>query len=492
MSVFLSLPPKQIGTTAKDKGYQTLANKFLIPLIKNLPEKSSMIGDKNWNPSDKFWTIKVSAKNLKYITKDKTSPFTLINGKMGKGEVTYTVPDKKPIGIKFTTSNQSKTNTADQERGSAFIFGQSLNNNKKFKSWDDIVADKDTFPKLVKLFKGDVPFDWLISYYAQQKVLLDEVQPVRVSKFNRDGGFMDFFTKLISRKFKITKKDNWDPADIWIIHGDERQYINQIEQSMEGPHQTIGELNDILRGMFRRKEVMGVSLKKTGKVAYYEEVNLSGMIPDTKNYNYAVPMTDLIAMFNIEYPDASFTQDVKIKVDAVDDNKTFTFQIKANSSDARNGSNLKFEPTMKGASSARLGKAPVDDVCDILKEIKSTAVFKNRYQDYPGTVEEFKTHAKGEKYFESKVLPTLLVGKSKITTDISDINKAIENIKTSYLGKKDRGTNTRCKLMGLDFFYQISKLTDKQRNEFVTDMVYLAQKKSFAKRPDFGPFGKIF
>ena len=78
------------------------------------------------------------------------------------------------------------------------------------------------------------------------------------------------------------------------------------------------------------------------------------MIPDTKNYNYAVPMTDLIAMFNIEYPDASFTQDVKIKVDAVDDNKTFTFQIKANSSDAKNGSNLKFEPTMKGASSARL------------------------------------------------------------------------------------------------------------------------------------------
>ena len=492
MAVFLSLPPKQIGTTAKNKGYQVLSEKFLMPLIKDLPEKSSMIGDKNWNPSDKFWTIKVSAKNLKYITKDKKSPFTLINGKMGKGEAVYTVPDKKPIGIKFTTVNQSKTNTADQERGSSFIFGQSLNNNKKFKSWDDIVADKDTFPKLVRLFKGDVPFDWLISYYAQQKILLDEVQPVRVSKFNRDGGFMDFITKLISRKFKITKKDNWDPADIWIIHGDERQYINQIEQSMEGPHQTIGELNDILRGMFRRKEVMGVSLKKTGKVAYYEEVNLSGMIPDTKNYNYAVPMTDLIAMFNIEYPDASFTQDVKIKVDAVDDNKTFTFQIKANSSDARNGSNLKFEPTMKGASSARLGKAPVDDVCDILKEIKSTAVFKNRYQDYPGTIEEFKTHAKGEKYFESKVLPTLLRGSSKITTDISDVNNVINNIKTSYLGKKDRGTNTRCKLMGLDFFYQISKLTDKQRNEFVTDMVYLAQKKSFAKRPDFGPFGKIF
>ena len=79
MAVFLSLPPKEIGTTAKNKGYQVLSEKFLMPLIDDLPEKSSMIGDKNWNPSDKFWTIKVSAKNLRYITKDKKSPFTLIN-----------------------------------------------------------------------------------------------------------------------------------------------------------------------------------------------------------------------------------------------------------------------------------------------------------------------------------------------------------------------------------------------------------------------------
>ena len=46
--------------------------------------------------------------------------------------------------------------------------------------------------------------------------------------------------------------------------------------------------------------------------------------------------------------------------------------------------------------------------------------------------------------------------------------------------------------MGLDFFYQCSKLKDDDRREFITDMVYLAQKKAFGKRKDFGPFGKIF
>ena len=83
-------------------------------------------------------------------------------------------------------------------------------------------------------------------------------------------------------------------------------------------------------------------------------------------------------------------------------------------------------------------------------------------------------------------------GSSKITTDVSDIDTIISNIQESYNSSMDRTTNTRCKLMGLDFFYQVSKLKNNQRNEFVTDMVYLAQKKAFGKRKDFGPFGKIF
>ena len=499
MAVSLSLSPSEIGTRAKSKGYPLLASNFLEPLVENIPEKSSMIGDSNWNPNDKFWTIKVSQKNFKFIQKDKKSPFSFFKGGGTGKEIMYEVPvgrvangKSKPIGIKFTTKEFSTAKTAEQERGSAYIFRRVLNDNKKYKSWDDIVADKTTFTKLVKIFGGDVPFDWLISYFAQQKVLMNQVQPVRISEFNRDGGFMDFVSKLISKKFGIKKKDNWDPADIWIINGDQEMYIRQIKESMEGPHQTIGELNGILRTMFKKKQVMGISLKKTGKVAFYEEVNLDGLIPDTKSYNYDVPMTDLIAFFDIEAKTGMFTQDVKIKVDSIKDNKTFSFQIKANSSNSRTGSNLKFEPTMKGASSARLGKAPVDDVCEILKEIKSTADFENRYQNYPGTLNEFLKHTKGEKYFREKVLPKLVVGKHKITTDTSNIDTIIENIKESYNSDMDRTTNTRCKLMGLDFFYQISKLTDKQRNEFITDMVFLAQKKAFSKRPDFGPFGKIF
>ena len=122
-----------------------------------------------------------------------------------------------------------------------------------------------------------------------------------------------------------------------------------------------------------------------------------------------------------------------------------------------------------------MGKAPVEEVAEILKDIKKSATFVNKYQNYPKDEVAFETHPKkGETYFKDTVLPALLNGKDRITSDEYDIAQVIKNIKESFNGKKDMGTNTRCKLMGLDFFYQVSKLTDDQRNEFITDMVFLA------------------
>ena len=196
-------------------------------------------------------------------------------------------------------------------------------------------------------------------------------------------------------------------------------------------------------------------------------------------------MKALTANFKIPAGDDMFTQDVKISIDG--GGKTFVFQIKANSSDAKGGSNLKFEPTAKGSGTARLGKAPVDKVTKILKD-EFDRTFVNDYNKYPGYLNQFETHAKGEKYFRD-VLSDLL---PKITTDMKNVDDVINNIKASFGGTKDRGTNTRAKLMGLDFFYQIFKLDDDDRREFITDMIFLAQKKAFSKVDFFGPFGKIY
>ena len=100
---------------------------------------------------------------------------------------------------------------------------------------------------------------------------------------------------------------------------------------------------------------------------------------------------------------------------------------------------------------------------------------------------------KGVDYYERTVLPKLLTGGDKITSDPSTVDGAVKAIVSSYDPKtrSARNTNVRAKLMGLDFFYQVSKLNNEQRNEFITDMVFLAQKKASAKADYFGPFGKI-
>ena len=470
----------------------------IMDILKNAPmKKAGFIGDKNWDGGKKPWVIKVSDKNMSYIQKTKGK------GKATKGgkEMTYEFVSGKvsggkavPVSVRFRQSVKiapTPAGTAEQEKGSAYIFDRVVNKNIDYKSWEDIVADEEAYDSLVKIFNGDVPDSWLMSYYAQQKVLLKKVQPSKMSKFDHSGSnsFMDFITNLCLKNFNKQlglggKKDSWNPADIWIVNGSQAQ----IEKELETSTTTIHELNSVLRQMYHDKRVMGISLKKTGKVAYYEKVNLEkdGLIPDTKDYNYPSPMKAFTANFKIPAGDDMFTQDVKITIEG--GGKTFVFQIKANSSDAKGGSNLKFEPTAKGSGTARLGKAPVDKVTKILKD-DFNKTFVNDYKKYPGYLNEFTgNHSKGEKYFRD-VLSDLL---SKIDTDMRDVDDVINNIKESFGGTKDRGTNTRCKLMGLDFFYQCSKLKDDDRREFITDMIFLAQKKAFKKVDYFGPFGKIY
>jgi len=79
-----------------------------------------------------------------------------------------------------------------------------------------------------------------------------------------------------------------------------------------------------------------------------------------------------------------------------------------------------------------------------------------------------------------------------MVTDTKDIDLIINNIIESFYSPEDRTTNTRCKLMGLDFFWYMLQLGDDKMREFGTDMVYIAQKKRTRKNDKFGPFGKVY
>lgn len=116
--------------------------------------------------------------------------------------------------------------TEMQELGSAWIFRRALKDNIMYNSPNDIKKDKK-YSELVKLYPA-INDAWIANYFAQQKRILAEFANTKFTEFTRDGGFMDFITKLVAQKFRISKKDSWDPADIWCVQN-ESKVISQIK-----------------------------------------------------------------------------------------------------------------------------------------------------------------------------------------------------------------------------------------------------------------------
>ena len=112
------------------------------------------------------WIIKVNAKNYDWITKNYTG------GKFTGGKKLYTIMMDDDINIRWrkTKVTPSSPNTQMQELGSAWILERVINDNKTtFKSVQDIVDDKVTYEKLVQIFRGDVPEDWLFTFLLNKR-----------------------------------------------------------------------------------------------------------------------------------------------------------------------------------------------------------------------------------------------------------------------------------------------------------------------------------
>lgn len=479
MANWFSLFPKEILKHPKVSKNAKL-KKQLTNLFKQL-DNDQIIADRDWNGKEP-WMIKVNKDNQTIIK--KTKGWT--EGKSLEGGKQWRV-DADGIEISWRKSSKvevSKASTREQELGSAYIFKRALTENAGWDKWEDILKEKKTYKELQKIWGGDVDTEWLQSYFAQSEVMLKEFK-TKFKIYNRDGGFMDFISKAV-KKVGYSQKDTWNPADIWAIKTNSSAIEKEIENS-----QSIYEINNILRHAWNKKEIIGISLKKTKKKAHWEEVNIDGVLFDTsdKDYNFPCDASNFSCGFGIKSGKDNFTQDVRLTISgAGGSSQEFSFQIKANSPESKGGSNLKFEASMKGKGSARLGKAPVEQLAGLLADFKPKEKFVNDYKNsmYPANVDAFK---KDKKKWETKIKKLIAAG---MQTDISSIKDIMTNIQKSYISKTDRGTNTRCKLMGIQFFCSLLSLSKPKLREFVTDMVYICQKKATTKSDHYGPFGKIY
>lgn len=365
--------------------------------------------------------------------------------------------------------------TQKQELGSAWIFRRALKDNMKYNSWEDIMKD----PKFNELGgpKGIYPEftkEWIETFYLQQKKMLEEFSDSKFTEFNRDHGFMGFITNILKNKFHISKKDSWNPADIWCIRN-ESKIMTEMKKIMDkGGLDSLAELGAYLRTLFKERIVVGISLKKiSGKQAHYEEVNIDELnFPDLKDYCFDISEIKI----DLSLKGKTFaTTDTVIKLDALDGSKKvqYKFQIRATGSGF---TNLKWEPTLSSATAARLGKVPVDRAVDEMKRYGMN--FQNNHNIYPKTVAEF---------FQQKDKYVKMFNRvnKKADTKVSNSDKFLINMYEVFENNPQVATS---KLMQLTFLYEMLKLNNKNPDKLMTSFAFLAQKKGST----FGPFGKLY
>lgn len=440
-------------------------------------------------PKGNLITLKAKQSYIDNIIR-KYRTTKLVSGKIKDDSITLLVgPQKVKFEQTGTTTDASgkkipeATMTRMQELGSAWIFKRAIQDNVDFSSPAVIKKDKVTMDELERIWKtiggvNEVGDDWIDTFYKQNKTLLKKIGRPAFTEFNREGGFMDWVSKLVKDKYGVSKKDNWNPADIWLIRNEDR-WMKVIEDitSPNGRRgrrsQTLEELNAVFRTLFRQRQIFGISLKKvSGNEARYEEVNVrESFFQNIEAMTFSV---DKLQSFCGIKENGFQTQDTRMFV--VDGAKTYNFQIKANTSTKMSG--LKYEPTASGAGAARLGKATVELVVDLLKDNGFT--FKKSADDYPKTANEFLN--------KESVYKKMFADLIKANVDFGTVETA-DAVFDNFLyvfGTQPHVANS--KLQQLTFLHLVTSLSKDEMDEFGTDMVWLAMK---AGRR-YGPFAKLY
>jgi len=199
----------------------------------------------------------------------------------------------KPAGGVDPNAKKITINTAQQEQISALICSAVLSKTKKWKSFLEMYNAKAS--GLQKIHPGlkikGAPYekdDWWKHFVLQFENIetLTGLKKGHFEEFNRDGGFMDFISKLVTSGKggsllakdynRFAEKDSWNPADIWLLDTSPTPAYKKLMEELESA-KTIAKINDALRIAFTNQVVVGISLKKSGGKGgqiFYEKVNL--------------------------------------------------------------------------------------------------------------------------------------------------------------------------------------------------------------------------
>ena len=410
--------------------------------------------------------------------------------------------------------------TMMQELGSAWVFYQALNKGKTWPDWTKLKNDPDVKGELSKIWakfgdnwveSGD---EWAQNFYAQQKALITKLggtsccqfdQYTHSNKYTLPGmsgnSFMDWITGEIG-KMGVTGKDNWNPADIWLIQSSyekqARATIKSILDDVDPVEMKREKVNAYMRALFQEKKIFGISLKKVtkqeAKVVYFNhhedfftknwkgEGSYGGKGTDAQIMSYH---SSICKCGKIQ-EGGKWTMETQDMIWYVHDtNKdSYKFQIKGNNSTGFSG--LKYEPTAEGHGEARLGKATVDLVLENLKKHGVSDKFNKDNSSYPHTADEFidnKGSNAGQTWLQ--MIQCLFTNGVDMGAAKS-AQEAYDNILAVYDEANGSPHHANAKLQEIRWLCAFFAINKKDR--FATDMVWMAMKAGRS----YGAYAKIY
>jgi hypothetical protein len=264
--------------------------------------------------------------------------------------------------------------TAKQESGSKVYFRKVIESTKA-------PTESELFSEVTKVYpdlaKNVALREIWMSTYAKQgaalKKYLGNNKGYNYSRDERDG-FMFYIEDIAKSRCGVKTKDNWDPADIYMVRASKeraiRKHIDEITKASD-EMANIYSLNSYMRELIVSKDLVPVSLKAISKTKATADLELSNMGAKGKQKEVSFENVGPLKCY------LNFGTNNKTPTEI--DNGEIAGQFKAgdsivnwqtrnfNMSTPRGGVQTDLTPTGKDAG-AKIGKASADAIDDFFSK----------------------------------------------------------------------------------------------------------------------------
>jgi hypothetical protein len=267
--------------------------------------------------------------------------------------------------------------TAKQENGSKVYFQKYIESSRVPSESELFDVISDVYPDL----KKDVKLRelWLNIYNKQAIALKSYLGTNKGYNYSRDerNGFMSYIEGIAKSRCGVSTKDNWDPADIYMVKKVKetaiKKKIDDITKSAD-EMANIYSLNAYMRELIASKDLVPVSLKAISKTKPRADYELSNMGKSDKQKAITFEVVGPLKCY------LNFGTNNKTPTEI--DNGEIAGQFKVggtlvnwqtrnfNMSSPRGGVQTDLTPTGKDAG-AKIGKASADAIDDFFTKYYS-------------------------------------------------------------------------------------------------------------------------